>query len=995
MLVFSSSTINSAAKEIQQNKDTEPYHATGLKEPAKEDLAWFKENRIEVKKILPNRIGLERANMARAERGLEALRSDEAAAINQDIVPMNAEAKTEESASIVRASESIEELDGTSLPDFVDNSTLPYFPPIRDQGTMGSCSAFAVTYYQFTYMNAMARGWDVRDNNDNSNKFSPKWTYNLSNGGKDEGSSNFEVYKVLSENGAATWEEFPYDGDRNRDKNYQEWCTDEKVWRNAMNYKIDKFGYVNVDDGTDTPVKSPDSNALNDVKRLLNNGYILTYSTTFETWKYKKTGDDLSTEKDDKFTGQTIVYAQGDNQAQGHHMTVVGYSDDIWVDINDNKIVEPAEKGAFKIANSWSKSWGNEGFAWLAYDSLNKVSAVSGAPEIPQRSTIWDSGNTAYWITVKPSNSEIIGEITLNHAKRNQIRIELGMEDTDGTNIRKVKPYFINLASVAECAFDGSQVPCDTTFIFDFKDLFKGENIEGVTKNWTIKVTDSKLDGNSAIIKSFKIINPSSDNSAICDQGNQTVDGGSVTLSVPFKLLHQDVEESQWRFKDYMPFSINYIQNTFVVDNKIYAFCQIPDKGTQGFICYDPLSRQTNYVSGAVPGVFSFMSSVSYNNKIYSFAYGNVNVYDFDTGNCTSKSIIPDEKMNSSIVELNGKIYVINGNNEEMAPDKGVKVYDPLTDKWSNAADTNVARAAANAVSFNGSIYLFGGRGEMSNRVKIIEKYDPANNKWTIIGNYTPFSTAAKFAVINNRLYVFTYGGQNSVYEYIPDVNQWIEQESIPEKYITFGMASTNGKAYILGGMLSGYSSISNEDSHSRNILEFDPSRGDTPNPALHKVTGYIKPSFINGDTASPLKKGFKVEIEGTSLSATTDNNGYFEISNVPENTTGYSLKISKPNYLYREIKNIKVASDIQLSSLSSPIDIYPGDILINGVQDNAINICDIMEIAIRFNTISGNALYSENCDLNMDGAINIIDIMIVAANFNTHFTDYANVTLV
>lgn len=982
-LVFSSGTINSLAKEMQNNNDTVHYYSAGLKEPTKEASEWFEENRVEVEKISPNRIGLERANRAREDRGFEALGSDEAAAINQDIISVNADAETKEYVS----SEGIEELDETSLPDFVDNSALPYFPPIRDQGSIGSCAAFAVTYYQFTYMNAMTRGWDVRDNNDNSNKFSPKWTYNLTNGGKDGGSSFLDVYKVLSENGAATWGEFPYIGDTNRDKNYQEWCTDEKVWRNAMNYKMDKFGYVNVDDGTDTPVKSPDSNALNDVKKLLNNGYILTYGTTFETWQYKKTGDDLSTEKDDKFTGQTIVYAQGDNQVQGHIMTVVGYNDDIWVDINDNKIVDPAEKGAFKVANSWSRGWGNEGFAWLAYDSLNKVSAVSGAPEIPQRSTIWGSGNTAHWITVKSSTSEIIGEITLNHAKRNQIRIELGMEDTDGTNIRKVKPYFINTASVAECAFDGSQVPCDTTFIFDFKDLFKGENIEGVTKNWTIKVTDSKLDGNSAIIKSFKIINPSSGNSAICDKGNQTVDGGSVTLSVPFKLLHQDIEESQWRFKDYMPFSINYIQNTFVFDNKIYAFCQIPEKGTREFICYDPLSGQTDYVSKTVPSKFSFTSSIGYNNKIYSFADDNVNVYDFDKGDFSSKSLIPDKKNNSSIVELNGKIYVINGDDDEMIPNKSVNVYDPLTDKWSNAADTNIARAAAGAVSFNGSIYLFGGRDEMFERIKSIEKYDPANNKWTVISNYTPFSGAAKFAVINNRLYVFTHSGQNSVYEYIPNEDQWKELESIPEKYIAFGMASTNGKVYILGGILSGYSSVSNEDSHSRNILEFDPSRGETP--TLHKVAGYIKPSFINGETASPLKKGFKVEIEGTSLWATTDNNGYFEISNVPESTAGYSLKISKINYLYRQVKNVQVLSDIQLSTLSSPIDICAGDISINGEQDNAINMYDIIQMAIRFNTTQGSALYSENCDFDMDGVINMRDVIIIAVNFNMCSSDY------
>ena len=45
-------------------------------------------------------------------------------------------------------------------------------------------------------------------------------------------------------------------------------------------------------------------------------------------------------------------------------MTLVGYNDNIWVDINHDGKIQTGEKGAFKIANSWGADYegGNNGF---------------------------------------------------------------------------------------------------------------------------------------------------------------------------------------------------------------------------------------------------------------------------------------------------------------------------------------------------------------------------------------------------------------------------------------------------------------------------------------------------------------------------------------------------------------------------------------------------------------------------------------------------------
>lgn len=154
-------------------------------------------------------------------------------------------------------------------------------------------------------------------------------------------------------------------------------------------------------------------------------------------------------------------------------------------------------------------------------------------------------------------------------------------------------------------------------------------------------------------------------------------------------------------------------------------------------------------------------------------------------------------------------------------------------------------------------------------------------------------------------------------------------------------------------------------------------------------ITGYVSPDLGNIPQQSALKAGFKVEISGTDEYTFTDKNGCFTLLDVPQNSDGYTLRISKAGYLSRDIKNIVVdGSDICLG-YESPVILWPGDISVDGIQDNAINISDIMMIARAFNSVSGCDAYNEECDFNKDNAINIMDIMIVAKHFNKTVSDY------
>jgi len=141
------------------------------------------------------------------------------------------------------------------------------------------------------------------------------------------------------------------------------------------------------------------------------------------------------------------------------------------------------------------------------------------------------------------------------------------------------------------------------------------------------------------------------------------------------------------------------------------------------------------------------------------------------------------------------------------------------------------------------------------------------------------------------------------------------------------------------------------------------------------KVSGYVSSS------SSFLKSGFKVEAEG--VSTLTDDEGYFELTNLPENTTETTVKISKESHLTREIEGVKVSGT--LGSASSPVKIWAGDIN----QDGAINMSDVLQIAKHFNSTSGSSKYNAQADLNSDGAVNMTDVLIVAIHFNATTSSY------
>ncbi|WP_051983540.1 glycoside hydrolase family 9 protein [Pseudobacteroides cellulosolvens] len=176
-----------------------------------------------------------------------------------------------------------------------------------------------------------------------------------------------------------------------------------------------------------------------------------------------------------------------------------------------------------------------------------------------------------------------------------------------------------------------------------------------------------------------------------------------------------------------------------------------------------------------------------------------------------------------------------------------------------------------------------------------------------------------------------------------------------------------------------------------------------TPKVTIPPVSGYIDADFSYlAANSSKIKSGFKVEIKGSDLSAITDENGYFKINNIPlevYNKGTYELVISKKNYLTRTyrlpIVDLPLGSDNDLERIfdaiapENPIKIWVGDMEKNGIQDGAINMSDIIEIAKVFNSISGDSKYDGDSDFTKDGSINMADVIVVAKHFNATNSSY------
>lgn len=376
-----------------------------------------------------------------------------------------------------------------ALPESADNSTSPYFPEVSTQGSMGSCTSWAHVYYSFTYAMNKLRGVKTTP----ENTYSPQWSYNLTSNGEGEGSTAADIEWFLEKQGAVPLSMVPYVEDP------VSWCSDLAVWRESINnrlidtIKYDTFGYER------KQITSADDSELTDVKTALANGEILTFSSAIYSWVGAKITTHKDAPENEKFKGEEVVVAQ--NGYEGSHaLALVGYNDNLWVDINSNSKIDSGEMGAFKIVNSWGKGYANQGFIWMAYDALNKYSCVSGVENASNRQMAM---NNVEGVVARPygegTDIYIRYNFKTDDRRANHIIITAEKDGTAHT-YKAFFPLLTLTSGQAKIPYDGNMLIALDNVVSDIS----SENFRDYT--WSVTFVDKYEDECSTTYRNAEIV---------------------------------------------------------------------------------------------------------------------------------------------------------------------------------------------------------------------------------------------------------------------------------------------------------------------------------------------------------------------------------------------------------------------------------------------------------------------------------------------------------
>jgi hypothetical protein len=221
-------------------------------------------------------------------------------------------------------------------------------------------------------------------------------------------------------------------------------------------------------------------------------------------------------------------------------MTIVGYDDTVWCDVNGNGTVDTGETGAFKLANSWGTGWGNDGYIWILYDALLSTSQIKSAYN---SSVVWDSSmenrvpffartgytNVVYYFDVKDYNVGYVSKVTLTTSRRNQLRAT-----SLGDNIQIYQRYS-NGSYNTQIGFTG-------TIVLDHP---SSENISSHLSgySWGVNISDMFSDGYSVSGISCKLVD-NLNNTIKTYYSGGSVNGTSNSYTTLLNLTRGDVDYS-------------------------------------------------------------------------------------------------------------------------------------------------------------------------------------------------------------------------------------------------------------------------------------------------------------------------------------------------------------------------------------------------------------------------------------------------------------------
>lgn len=382
----------------------------GFAEMTDEEWQHFFENTSQIGEIKPNETALSRVS---TETAVFSANTDtiEIAEKGGEVTVLSAEEAVSgpKRAAAAQTSE-------FPLASAVDVSQSRTFPAIGNQGTLNNCNAWSLCYYQMTNNMCAARGLEARTRSGESvkqNIMSPIFTYALVNPGENVGTNVDETIDAIISYGCPDINVYDLHEDKDG-LNYIRWAATRQAWQKAIYNKPMgiMYGFFTSEDTADA-----ETGEIINIKKILSNGYIVSFNTYADSLVFTTSTTD----------GKWACRYMNTTKQKAHMMTIVGYDDDYWVDINNNGRHDAGETGAFKVANSWGALAYHytNGFLWVPYDAFGTKSKVSNAST--SRSPV---GQVYYYLIPEKTYTPLLtAEVELNTNDRDQIAISFGVSD--------------------------------------------------------------------------------------------------------------------------------------------------------------------------------------------------------------------------------------------------------------------------------------------------------------------------------------------------------------------------------------------------------------------------------------------------------------------------------------------------------------------------------------------------------------------------------------
>jgi N-acetylneuraminic acid mutarotase len=170
--------------------------------------------------------------------------------------------------------------------------------------------------------------------------------------------------------------------------------------------------------------------------------------------------------------------------------------------------------------------------------------------------------------------------------------------------------------------------------------------------------------------------------------------------------------------------------------------------------------------------------------------------FDPSRNEWTSLAPLPVSFSAAAGASLNGRFWVIGGDNSPEANGRQVYSYDVAADRWLSEARLPATRMNLAAVSFRGNLYAIGGLDPV-HPTKTVFVYDPNTRRWSE-GTPLPVALHAHSAsVYRDEIWVFggrdrTVARQRGVWIYNLERGAWRRGPALPEPMDTLS-TSVNG----------------------------------------------------------------------------------------------------------------------------------------------------------------------------------------------------------